>query len=393
MTDKYRWKILIAASLSYITYAFCAYSITPVLGILIDTFHISYTQAGLLMSLLTFPAIFLSIPGGMLVDRFGMRKTGTISLLVLLLGTVLVATASDYLALILGRFMVGMGAIMLLITTSKAINVWFIGHEIGLAMGVYNAVFPLGVILAQNLSGPIALGMGWQATIWTSAVFVLVSLLLYIILVRDKKTQLVAKPKSIGIFTVIKQAGWRIWCVGISLSMFGAAMISYFTYAPNYFLSSGKDFTQAGLSSSAPMLASIIIAPLAGMVIDRLGKKKLFVVIGFIGLAVALFLIPRLIDYSTVIAIIMGLFIAILTPSLFSIPVEILPLHVGGMGFGIIYTCQGLGQSLGPAIAGLLRDTTGDYTWSFVLMAILALLGTIPMIVLATYGSSKKTAT
>ncbi|MCJ7655351.1 MAG: MFS transporter, partial [Dehalococcoidia bacterium] len=88
LTDKYRWKIIAAAAFCYLIYAIVLQNIPPILGILIDTLHISHTEAGMLMSLALFPAIVLSFPGGLLVDRFGVRITGTVSLVIMMLGTV-----------------------------------------------------------------------------------------------------------------------------------------------------------------------------------------------------------------------------------------------------------------------------------------------------------------
>ena len=68
LSDKYRWKIIAAAAFCYVIYAIVLQSIPPILGILIDLLHISYAEAGMLMSLALLPAIVLSFPGGLLVD-------------------------------------------------------------------------------------------------------------------------------------------------------------------------------------------------------------------------------------------------------------------------------------------------------------------------------------
>jgi MFS family permease len=382
LTDKYRWKILIVSAFCYLTYAVVFQNIPPILGILIDTLHISHTEAGVLMSLAVFPAIILSIPSGLLVDRFGARIIGTASLAVMILGTIIVAMGNSYGVLIIGRLIIGLGATIIVVTLPKMITTWFAGHEIGLAMGVYHTAFPLGTVLVLNFTGILAYSLGWKVPIWISAVLCALALLLFIMLIRDKKSEQLETQTSGNLITLIKEAGWEIWCVGISWALFGAAMLAYFTYAPDYFISSGKGIALAGLISSAPMFGSIILAALVGMMVDRLGKKWLFVLIGLIGIALMLFLIPRFTNYAALLAFSMGIFIAMFTPAIFAMPADILPERVRGIGFGIILTCQGLGNALGPAIAGILRDNTGNYWWSFVSMSILASLGIIPIVVL-----------
>jgi MFS family permease len=102
-----------------------------------------------------------------------------------------------------------------------------------------------------------------------------------------------------------------------------------------------------------------------------------------------LFLIPRFTNHAALLAVSMGIFIAMFTPASFAMPADILTERVRGIGFGIILTCQGFGNVLGPAIAGIFRDITGDYLWSFVALSAMALLGIIPIAVMETYRKTK----
>jgi MFS family permease len=390
LTDKYRWKIIAAAAFCYVIFAIVLQSIPPILGILIDLLHISYAQAGMLMSLALFPAIVLSFPGGLLVDRFGVRVTGIVSLVIMMLGTVIVAVGNSYWVLGLGRLIMGLGATILVVALPKIITTWFAGREIGLAMGVYHTAFPLGTILALNFAGILAYGLGWRVPIWGSAVLCAVALLLFIIFIREKKGEQSETLEPLNLLGAIKEAGWKIWCVGIAWAFFAGCTISYFTYAPDYFISSGKDVAQAGLIASAPMFGSILLAALVGTLVDRIGKKWLFAVIGLAGIALMLFLIPKFTDHAVLLAVSMGIFIAMFTPTTFAIPADILTERVRGVGFGIILTCQGFGNVFGPAIAGIFRDITGDYLWSFAAMFVMALLGIIPLVVIAACRKTKR---
>jgi MFS family permease len=381
-TDKYRWRVLVAASFGFFIYAVIIFNIPPILGILIDTFNISHTGAGFLMSVAVFPSILLSFPFGLLIDRYGTRLTGSISMAVIIIGTIIVALSNSYVVLLLGRLILGIAATLMLVALPKLITTWFAGREIGLAMGIYHTTFPLGNILVLNFAGVLAYNMGWQAPIWVCAALSAIVLLLYAILVRDKKDELYKTQESSNVFKSVRKAGWQIWCIGLVWGLFGAGTIAFFTYGPDYFVTSGKTVAQAGFISSAPLFGSILLAPVVGVLIDRLGKKWLFILIGLIGTCLTLFLIPRTPEYALVLAIIMGIFIAMVTPAVFSIPGEILPSAVQGIAFGVILTCQGLGNVIGPALTGFLRDVTGDYLWSFVGMVIMIVIAIIPILVL-----------
>ncbi len=380
--NSYRWTILGVMTFCLLAFAVVFQSIPPILGILIDTFRISHAQAGALMSLFSLPAIFLALPGGIFIGRYGARTIGVAALLALVFGAVIVALGGNYWVLGLGRVVAGAGAAVLAVFTAKVITSWFRDQEMGLSMGIFNTAMPLGTILSLNFMGVIASRFGWQVPIWASFAIGVVALCLFLVLYRERNTVGKVMVEPSGLLTMLKEAGWGIWWVGMAWALFSAALISYFTYAPDYFVTQGEDIAKAGLLASYPMWGSLILAPIVGILIDRIGKKWLFVAVGSGGIAILLYLMPGFTSHAAIITISIGVFTAILTPAIFSLPAELLPERLTGFGFGIIGTSFGIGVLLGPLIVGSLRDVTGNYLWSFVTMATFAALGVIPMLLL-----------
>jgi MFS family permease len=292
---------------------------------------------------------------------------------------------NSYWVLCLGRLIIGLGSAVLVVALPKVITNWFAGREIGLAMGVYHTAYPLGTILALNFAGILAYSLGWQIPVWGSAVLCAIALLLFIVFIREAKSEQLETLKLGSLLGAIKEAGWKIWLVGLAWALFGGGTLAYFTYAPDYFISSGRDVAQAGVIASAPMFGSIVLAALIGMLVDRIGKKWLFAVIGLAGVALALFLIPQFTNYAALLVISMGIFVAMFTPASFAMPADMLSERVRGIGFGIILTCLGLGNAVGPAIAGMCRDVSGNYWCSFMAMAIMVFLGIIPIVIVRAY--------
>jgi MFS family permease len=382
VTNGYRWNILGLATFCILTFGIIFQSIPPLIGILVDVLNISYAKAGALMSLFTFPSIFLSLPGGMLADRYGSRNVGIASLLGMATGTAIVALGSSYWVIAFGRLMAGIGAAVLLVVAPKVITSWFYDREIGLSMGIFNIAMPLGTILSLNFMGVIAYRFNWQASIWTSFAVSAFASFLFLVLYRRRKVEEEVGSKPPPLLTMTKQAGGGVWLVGLSWGLFNAGIISFFTYAPDYFVSQGEDIVKAGLLASYPMWGSIFLAPIVGLLIDRFGNKWMFVSTGCAGIAILLYLIPEFINHAAILSISIGIFIALLTPAIFSLPAELLPEQVMGFAFGILGTTLGIGISVGPYIVGSLRDATGDYLWSFAAMAIFSGLGVIPMLIL-----------
>ena len=380
--NSYRWTILGVVAFCLLAKAIIFQCIPPILGILINTFHISHTQAGALMSLYSLPAIFLALPGGILVDRFGARIAGSAAILTTVFGTAIVGMGGNYWVLVLGRLVAGAGAAVSIMVMPKVITSWFRERELGLSMGVFNTAMPLGTILSLNFMGVIAFRLGWQAPVWISFAICVVALCLFLMLYRKRNDARQVMAEPIRVLTALKESGWAIWWVGTVWALFGAAMISYFTYAPDYFVSQGEDIAKAGLLASFPMWGSIILAPIVGILIDRIGRKWLFISVGCAGITILLYLMPSFTSHAAVLAIIFGIFVAIPPAAVFSLAGELLPERVAGLGFGIMSACHHCGILLGPLITGSLRDATGNYLWSFMAMATFSALGVVVMLLL-----------
>jgi len=378
----YRWTILGLAWFCVFTFAIIYQSIPPILGIMIDILRITHSQAGGLMSLFALPAILLSIPGGLLADRYGTRVVGSASLLVLALGTVITALGDSYLILGLGRLVAGMGTAVVVIVAPKIVTTWFRENEIGSSMGIFNTAMPLGTIISLSFMGMVGLQFSWKGPIWIGLAVSMLALSLYLLLHRTRSSDGQIKAAPSGLVASLREAGTGIWWVGLSWAFFNAALISFFTYAPDYFVTRGKDISQAGLQASYPMWGGLILSPFTGIVIDRIGGKWLFITIGCAGIAALLYLISWFPGQATLISILIGVFVAMVPPAVFSSPADLLPERLVGLGFGIIGTVFGIGVFLSPYAVGFLRDVTGTYLWSFTAMAIFAILGVIPMLLL-----------
>ncbi len=382
MGNGYRWSILGVAWFCIFTFAILYQSIPPILGMLVDVLDITHSQAGGLMSLFALPAVFLSIPGGLLADRYGARVVGGASLLIMALGTTVAALGGSYLILALGRLVTGIGAVVILIMAPKIVTTWFRERELGLSMGVFNTAMPLGTIISLSFMGAVGLQFGWKGPIWFGLAGAVLAFGLYLTFYRTKGGEGSVEAVSAGLMSTLKGAGLGVWWVGASWALFNAALISFFTYAPDYFISLGEDVSRAGLQASYPMWGSLILAPVVGILIDRIGGKWLFVAIGCAGIAVLLYLVPRFAGQAATISILIGVLVAMVPPAIFSLPADLLPERQVGLGFGIIGTTFGIGVFLGTYVTGLLRDISGAYFWSFTAMAVFAALGVIPMLLL-----------
>ena len=90
-------------------------TVAPVLTEIIREFSLSYAQGGLLMSFFSLPAIFVSIPAGMLADRFNQKTMFIVSLLLVIAGSLLFFKGTNLYMLLLGRVIIGAGSAALFV--------------------------------------------------------------------------------------------------------------------------------------------------------------------------------------------------------------------------------------------------------------------------------------
>lgn len=110
-----RWGMLVVVYLAALSFAITLQSMPPVLRLILDEFQLSHTQGGLLMSLFALPGIVVSIPAGMLGDRYGQRILGIIAFLLMIAGSTIVAIGISFPILLLGRAISGAGALSLVV--------------------------------------------------------------------------------------------------------------------------------------------------------------------------------------------------------------------------------------------------------------------------------------
>ena len=125
----------------------------------------------LLVSLYSWPNTVMVFVGGLLIDRYGNRKSAVALTLLVLVGQLIMTVAVTlrwYWLLLVGRFVFGIGGESLNVCQSTIVSRWFAGHELAMAFGFSLTVSRIGSILSFNtlpyvhgvvgLSGAFAVG-------------------------------------------------------------------------------------------------------------------------------------------------------------------------------------------------------------------------------------------
>lgn len=386
----YRWVVLALAHLGASSFVFALLSPPPVLSLIIDDLGISHAQAGLLMSLFALPGIIVSIPAGLMADRYDTKKICLVSFSLVIGGTFLTAMASSFPFLALGRVVSGIGAFTLVITVAQLTAHWFKGKELGLAMGIYNTSMPLGTIIMLSTMGRLGESVGWRVPILLSSVISGIGLLAFLSFFPraqlPKKQRVVNEQGAAPTFKV----GTPIWILGLTWMCYNGAMVTFTTFGVDYFLSRGYTVDYAGFLTSFFMWGSLLLGPGLGLLIDRIGRKELLIGTGGLSLSIILLNIPTAQSWLVPLILVMPL-VAVLPPTtIFALAPDILESGNMGLGYGILSGCSNVGILLIPFLTGLARDITGSYETSFVLMSVSAFLSAVSISALRVMSSNRR---
>ncbi len=372
-----RWKALIIVYMAMITFAAVFQSVPPVFPRLIPSLGISHTQAGLLMSLFALPGVIISIPGGLLADSLGARRVGAAALILMAAGSLLTGLGPDFLFVVAGRVLAGIGAMTIAIVAAQVLSAWFRQRELGAAMGIFNTAMPVGTIFAFNVFGRAAALWDWRVPIlFTSVVSVLMLLLFYWQHRDPPEREAFRKLDMGGVLPSLRRMPGTIWLTGAIWGAFNVAAISFLTFASDYYVSVGFNVSYAGFLTSLFMVGSLLLSPIVGYLIDKVGREEMFIAGGCLALSLLLLLIPHLTFNPLVHGILIGLTAAFIPAPVFSLVSKIMSPAQLGLGYGILSTCLNTGVLLGPFLVGLSVDRTNSYVYGFYLMAAFALTTT-----------------
>jgi MFS family permease len=351
-------------------------------------------------------AILAVFGGGFLIDRLGTRRSSMLFSLLVLSGAVVVAMAKTIPMLMVGRFIFGAGAEPLVVAQSAILARWFKNKEIALAFGIALTVSRLGTLFAFNTGEVIADAFGgYHAGLWAAVIFCGVSLfgnVIYVLLDRRGEKVLPhlqdtgnEEKITFGDIAKLKPSFWYVTmlCVTFYSAIFPFTALSTDFFADKWgvqrvVVSSGgflskvfssflHMFETAGGLSSIIIFASMVFAPFAGHLIDRVGKRASMMVVGSLLMIPAYLMLGLTNIYPVFPMIILGAAFVLVPAAMWpAIPLVVKDEHTG-TAFGLCTAVQNIGLALFPFLNGVLRDQTHGYTASMMMFASLGLVGLV----------------
>jgi MFS family permease len=279
--SNYRWYIL---GLSVTTGTFVAtipFSCMPVLFKEIsEDLGLSLVQIGTVWGMANLAGIFVSVIGGALSDRFGVKHLISVCCLLVGVTGALRGLSYSFVTLSITVFLNGIVRLIVPISLTKTIGMWFQGRNLGTAMGISAVGMGLGLMLGPMISATILSPLfgGWRGVmVLYGAVSVSVGVLWFVLGKEPEQTDTTAGSSRA---VPLRQALSRLvhikalWLLGLTILFRSGGIMGVTGYLPLYLRDRGWAPANAdGALASFYGVSALCVVPLSSLS-DRLGSRK-----------------------------------------------------------------------------------------------------------------------
>ena len=364
---------------------------------------IANTQAGALATANLVGYLLLSLAGGALATRFGPRMVISAGLALAGFGMLMTGFAQGFLMVAFWRGLTGVGSGASNVPVMGLLSSWFSRRKRGFAAGIAVSGSSVGLILL-GLTVPRLLEIfgdsGWRICWFLFGGVTLLIAVGAVILLRNHPSEKGTKahgedrtapsgpgnPSSAppGLGSVYTSPA--VWFMGLIYVAFGFSYIIYVTFFFKHLITEGG-YTREAAGNLFMLIGwlSLFCGVIWGSVSDRLGRKyTLAIVYALQAVSFGLFALWTEPPGFLLSAVLFGL-------TAWSIPAimaaacgDVLGAKLAPAALGFITLFFGIGQAVGPSVAGAIADAAGTFDPAFLLAGIVALLGAVGSLFLKT---------
>ncbi|MBO7324009.1 MAG: MFS transporter, partial [Bacteroidales bacterium] len=375
--------------------------------------------------------LFMLIFGGLILDKMGVRFTGTMACILMVIGCGLKYYAVEFISPLpeagtilgirtqvmvacLGYAIFAVGTETCGITVTKVIAKWFAGKEMALAMGSQVAVARLGTALAMIVSPVLVKHFSMSTPMFVSLILLCIGLLFYLVFcVMDRKLD--AQTQSEGI--PADEDSFRIsdlkliltnkgfWLLALLCLMFYSAVFPFLKYATSLMENKYGMGALAGTLVALVPFGNLIMTPLFGGIYDKKGKGATIMLIGSVLLIMVqlLFAMPLLNHawFAAIIMILLGVAFSLVPSAMWPSVPKIIPHKQLGSAYALIFWIQNIGLGFVPLLIGWFLDkyciisqadaavTRYNYTPAMLIFATFGILALILAVMLKAEDKKK----
>jgi MFS transporter, FSR family, fosmidomycin resistance protein len=387
------FSILLAISLSHLLNDTIQSLIPSIYPIVKNSFHLSFTQIGIITLTFQMAASILQPFVGSFTDKKPQPFSLAAGMGITLIGLVLLSLAPNYPSVLIAVGMIGVGSAVLHPEASKVAYMASGGRR-GLAQSIFQVGGNLGSSLGPLLAALIIVPFGQFYIVWFSVLAMVALVLLFNVgkWYQQNLHRIKSKSRAVrsGTLKPISQKTIVFSIIILLVLIFSkyfylASMVSYFTF---YLM----DKFHVSVQSSQLHLFLFLFAVAAGTFFggplgDRFGRKYV-IWFSILGAAPFTLLLPHVnLFWTSVLSVFIGFILASAFSAILVYAQELLPGKVGlvsGLFFGFAFGMGGIGS----AVLGNLADHT-SINFVFQVCAFLPLIGLLTALLPDLHTRSK----
>lgn len=384
----YCWVIVLAGVLGLLAcLGLGRFSLGMMLPAMGEALELSYAQMGLISTINFCGYLGAVLLCGRLSRLLGARQLIFFALVLVGLSMFLVGCTTGYVAIVVLYCLTGIGSALANVPIMALVSTWFEPGRRGRAAGLCVMGNGLGILLSGRVVPELnALGNSWSLSWQVLGAVVLCIAFVCLLLIRNAPAADTRAPSAVGrkgipLGTANQQRVFNrriLHCAAIYF-LFGFSYVIYITFMVTSLVQErGMSETAAGELWSWVGLLSLGSGPLLGYFSDRYGRKRALMSVFAIQAASYMLVAMELPMTSVYLSIFCFAVVAWSVPSIMAALVgDCAGSQGAAAAFGFVTFAFGVGQIAGPALAGLLAESTKSFSVSFFMAASLALVAVV----------------
>lgn len=342
---------------------------SPIAGQIQELFHLNTIQKSVLIATPVLLGSILRIPMGIYTDRFGGKRVFASTMLFLVIPLLLAGWVHSYWLLLLCALFIGMAGTTFAISLTY-VSRWFPPERQGLVLGLAG-LGNMGGAAASYTLPFVFNSYGLQWVFWSLAIMIVIITAIFWIGTKD-----LPAPTKVKTFkqsmVVLKEPS--TWYLSTFYFLTFGGFVAFSVYLPTFL----KDLfqlsaTEAGVKTAGFVVIATLIRPLGGYLADRIGSRRVLVVVfaGIIITSLAMSVSLHQFAGFSASCLVAAALLGVGNGAVFKMVPEVSSGNTGAVT-GIVGAAGGVGGFFPPIVLGIIKDLSGTYTLGFVMLMLFA---------------------
>lgn len=256
-------------------------------------FGLSPAELGLLFSAFFWSYSLLQVPGGIVLDRFGVMRVGRWGAFLWAVASALTAVSSGFAGIFAARVLLGVAEAPAFPASQKATGYWFPTQERSRSTAIFDSAAKFSNVIGVPLVAFVIVSLGWRWGFGVTAVLSLIYFVAYWAIYRDPsddkrltKAELDyirgggSTPEGVATAGQGTMLGYllrnrKVWGLTIGFSAYGYSFYLFLTWLPGYLVQAlhVNVLQSAGYATIPWLFASLSDLFIGGFLVDYLIAK------------------------------------------------------------------------------------------------------------------------